>query len=48
MENTTLHMEQKLDRQAIALVLGIFIGYALVQAFKFLNSNLLWVLFYHH
>lgn len=36
-----------MERQTWMLVLGIFIGYGLVHAFKFLNSNLLWVLFYH-
>lgn len=35
-----------MDRQAFRLFLGIFIGYVLVQAVKYLNSNLLWVLFY--
>lgn len=35
-----------MKRQAFSLSAGIFLGYALVQAVKFLNSNLLWVLFY--
>ena len=37
-----------MDRQAFSLFSGIFLGYVLVQAVKFLNSNLLWILFYHH
>ncbi len=36
-----------MQRQTWNLFLGIFIGYALVHALKFLNSNLLWALFYH-
>lgn len=36
-----------MKRQALNLCLGIFIGYALVYAFKLLNSSLLWVFFYH-
>lgn len=28
------------------LCVGIFIGYFLVQAFKYLNTNFLWILFY--
>jgi len=35
-----------MDRQAFLLVVGIFLGYTLVHAFKFLNSNILWTLFY--
>jgi len=26
--------------------LGVFLGYALIYAFKYLNANLLWVFFY--
>lgn len=28
------------------LFLGVFIGYSLVQALKYLNSEYLWILFY--
>ena len=38
----------KMDRQAVMLFVGMFLGYALVHAFKFLNSNILWILFYPH
>ena len=37
-----------MDRQAFMLFVGILLGYALVQAFKLLNSNFLWILFYNH
>jgi len=35
-----------MNRQALHLVIGIFLGYTLVHAFKLLNSNILWILFY--
>ena len=35
-----------MKRQAFSLCIGIFLGYALVYAFKMLNANVLWILFY--
>lgn len=35
-----------MDRRFVMLFAGIFIGYSLVQAVKYLNTNLLWILFY--
>lgn len=37
-----------MDRRAFSLFAGIFLGYTMVYAFKFLNSNVLWILFYQH
>ena len=37
-----------MERQAFSLFTGIFLGYALVQAVKLLNTNFLWIFFYHH
>lgn len=33
-------------RSMVMLCLGVFIGYFLVQAVKYLNTEFLWVLFY--
>jgi len=35
-----------MERQAFSLFVGIFLGYVLVHTVKFLNSNILWILFY--
>lgn len=35
-----------MKHQTLRLCLGIFIGYALIHVFKYLNTNLLWVFFY--
>ena len=37
-----------MQRQTVLFFSGIFLGYALVQAVKLLNSNLLWIFFYRH
>lgn len=35
-----------MERKNWIFCLGIFLGYSLVYAFKYLNANLLWTFFY--
>lgn len=38
----------KFNQGGLRFLTGILLGYCFVQGVKFLNTNYLWTLFYHH